>query len=172
MTSYKERLNAITTFIFDFDGVFTSGEVLLHDNDFIRTVDVKDSFAVQAASKNGYKIFIITGGTSEEVRERMIELGVEEVYLRSSHKLNVYESVKEKYNLVDEEILYMGDDIPDYKVMQKVGLSACPQDAVLEIKQIVHYQSPFNGGKRCVRDVIEQTMRLHGKWFQEGAEIW
>jgi len=172
MISYKERLNAVTTFIFDFDGIFTNGEVMLYNNDFLRTVDVKDSYAVQLAAKNDYKIFIITGGSSEEVRTRMKELGVLEVYLRSSRKLEVYEGIKEKYNLVDEEILYMGDDIPDYPVLEKVGVSTCPQDAVVEIKQLVHYQSPFDGGKRCVRDVIEQTMRLHGKWFKDGAYFW
>lgn len=172
MTSYKEKLAKISTFIFDVDGVITNGDIVLHANEFIRTLNVKDAYAIQHASKSGYPIFIITGGSSEEVKKRLLELGVKEVHLKSSKKLDVYEKIKADYSLCDEEILYMGDDIPDYLVMKKVGVATCPQDAAVEIKQICHYHSPVLGGKGCVRDVIEQTMRLHGKWFTEESVIW
>lgn len=172
MISYKERLNPITTFMFDVDGVLTDGDVILFKNEVVRTLNSKDAYAMQNAAKHGYKIFIITGGNSEEVKNRLLDLGVTEVHLKAANKLEIYSTIKSKHNLVDEEILYMGDDIPDYQVMEKVGMASCPQDAAVEIKQVSHYQSPFNGGKGCVRDVIEQTMRLHGHWFTEAGFTW
>lgn len=172
MISYKERLNPITTFIFDVDGVLTDGQVLLYNNEFVRSMNSKDAYALQNAVKHGYKIFVITGGNSEEVKNRLLDLGVTEVHLKSANKLTVYSAIKAAHNLNDEEILYMGDDIPDYPVLEKVGMACCPQDAAVEIKQIAHYQSPFFGGKGCVRDVIEQTMRLHGQWFTTEGFSW
>ena len=172
MISYKERLNNITTFMFDVDGVLTNGDVILFQNEIVRTLNSRDAYALQYASKKGYKIIIVTGGNSTEVRDRLLGLGVHEVYLSSSNKLNVYKGIKEKNGIVDEEILYMGDDIPDYEVMSIAGVAACPQDAAVEIKMISHYQSPFNGGKHCVRDVIEQTLRVQHKWFSTDAFEW
>ena len=172
MISYKERLNKITTFMFDVDGVLTNGDVLLFQNEILRTLNSRDAYALQYASKKGYKIIIITGGSSTEVRDRLLGLGAHEVHLSSSNKLKVYTSIKEKHGLNDEEILYMGDDIPDYEVMNIAGVAACPQDAAIEIKMISHYQSPFNGGKHCVRDVIEQTLRVQHKWFSNDAFEW
>lgn len=172
MTSYKEKLAKISTFIFDVDGVLTNGDILLFANDFVRTLNAKDAYAIQHAAKNNYQFFIITGGSSEEVKKRLLELGVKEVHLKSSKKIDVYEKIKADYSLSDEEILYMGDDIPDYLVMKKVGVATCPQDAAVEIKQICDYQSPYFGGKGCVRDIIEQTLRLQGKWFTEDSVIW
>lgn len=172
MTSYKERLNTVNTFIFDVDGVLTDGKIILYKGDFMRSLSSKDGYAIQYASKLGYKIFIITGGNSIDVKEALEGLGVKEVHLRSSNKLNVYEDLKKKFSLNDSEVLYMGDDIPDYKVMRTVGVATCPQDACVEIKQISHYQSPINGGQGCVRDIIEQTLRSQGKWFQENAFHW
>jgi 3-deoxy-D-manno-octulosonate 8-phosphate phosphatase (KDO 8-P phosphatase) len=172
MTSYKERLNTVNTFIFDVDGVLTDGKIILYKGDFMRSLNSKDGYAIQYASKLGYKIFIITGGNSIDVKEALEGLGVKEVHLRSSNKLNVYEDLKKKFSLNDSEVLYMGDDIPDYKVMRTVGVATCPQDACVEIKQISHYQSPVLGGNGCVRDVIEQTLRVQGKWFTEQAFEW
>jgi len=172
MTSFKARLNPITTFIFDVDGVLTTGDVILYSDEIIRILNSKDSYVMQLAIKLGYKIFIITGGSSQEVKNRLLELGVNEVYLKSSNKLAVYEDIKRAHKLSNEEILYMGDDIPDYEVLQKVGLATCPQDAAADIKRICHYQSPYLGGKGCVRDVIEQTLRVHEKWMGEGALYW
>lgn len=172
MKSYKELLPHVTTFMFDVDGVLTSGEVLLMNGDVYRTLNSKDGFALQHASKLGYKIFIITGGNSQEVKERLLKLGVTAVYLRSEKKIKVYNAIKEEYKLKDEEVLYMGDDLPDYEIMQQVATAACPQDACPEIKAISHYQSPLKGGKGCVRDVIEQTLKVQGKWMQELAFSW
>jgi 3-deoxy-D-manno-octulosonate 8-phosphate phosphatase (KDO 8-P phosphatase) len=172
MISYKERLNHITTLMFDVDGVLTNGDVILFQNEIVRTLNSRDAYAIQYAVKMGFKIIIVTGGNSQDVKDRLIGLGVHEVHLSSVNKLQVYNSIKEAHNLKDEEILYMGDDIPDYEVMQQVGAACCPQDAAVEIKAISHYQSPFNGGRHCVRDVIEQTLRVQNKWFQAEAFEW
>ena len=172
MKSYKENLPAITTFVFDVDGVFTDGSVMLLNNEVVRTLGSRDGYALQYAAKLGYRILIITGGNSEAVKVRLENLGATEVCLLSRNKLEVYDHLKKKYGFNDEEVLYMGDDIPDYQVMQLVKVATCPQDAAVEIKGISHYQSPINGGKGCVRDVIEQTLRVQGKWFQESAFEW
>ncbi len=172
MISYKEKLPQINTFIFDVDGVLTTGEVILTDGKVIRTMNSKDGYAIQYAVKMGYRILIITGGNSVDVKERLLGLGVDEVYLSSHEKTSVYKKSKLKYGFEDAQVLYMGDDIPDYHVMKMVGVSACPQDSAMEIKQLSDYQSPVMGGKGCVRDVIEQTLRSQGKWFTEEAFVW
>lgn len=172
MISYKEKLAGITTFIFDVDGVLTDGSVILYRDEVVRTLNSRDGYAIQFASKSGYRVLIITGGNSESVAERLTSLGATEVCLRSSNKVEVYNSLKSKYGFEDKEVLYMGDDIPDYQVMQMVEVSTCPQNAAVEIKHISDYQSPIAGGKGCVRDIIEQTMRVQGKWFSETAFEW
>lgn len=172
MKSYKELLNKVTTFIFDVDGVLTNGDILLYNGEYLRSMNTRDSYAIQYAIKKGYNVYIITGGSSQEVRNTLIGLGVQEVHLRASNKLEVYADLITRNNLADEEILYMGDDIPDFEVMSKVGVAACPQDAAIEIKRISDYQSPFNGGRHCVRDVIEQTLRVQNNWFAEDAFHW
>lgn len=172
MKSYKEKLPRIKTFIFDVDGVLTSGEVILTDGKVIRTMHSKDGYAIQYAVKMGYRILIITGGNSVDVKERLLGLGIDEVFLSSHDKVEVYNHCKAKYGFKDDEVLYMGDDIPDYKVMQMVGVATCPQDSAVEIKSISDYQSPINGGKGCVRDVIEQTLRSQENWFTEKAFAW
>lgn len=172
MTSYKLALPDISTFIFDVDGVFTDGKVYLLKDEIVRAFNSKDGYAVQYASKMGYKIFAITGGQSTEVRDRLLGLGMERVYLSAHNKLSCYEEIKADYHLSDKEIAYMGDDIPDIPVLRLAGLSTCPQDAVSDVKQVVHYQSPYFGGKSCVRDIIEQTLRVQGKWLSDRAYEW
>lgn len=172
MISYKERLPTITTFIFDVDGVLTDGTVALYKDEVVRTLNSRDGYALQYAAKKGYQILVITGGNSQSVSDRLLALGVKEVRLRSNNKLEVYKELKNKYKFEDEEVLYMGDDIPDYEVLQRVGVASCPQDATIEIKAICHYQSPFNGGNHCVRDVIEQTLRVQDNWFHPEAFEW
>jgi 3-deoxy-D-manno-octulosonate 8-phosphate phosphatase (KDO 8-P phosphatase) len=172
MISYKERLSAITTFLFDVDGVLTDGIVYPFKDDLLRGLNSKDGYAIQYAVKKGFRVFIVTGGSSEAVKQSLLHLGVTDVFLRSSNKIQVYEQLKAAYNLTDNEVAYMGDDLPDYQVMKHVGLAACPQDAVVEIKHISHYQSPLNGGKGCARDVIEQTLRVQEQWFHEEAFEW
>ncbi len=172
MISYKEKLKKITTFIFDIDGVLTNGDIIVFKGEMARTLNSRDGYALQYAVKMGYTILVITGGRSEDIKNRLLELGVHEVHLSSFNKLSVYNELKEKHNFLDEEVVYMGDDIPDYEVMKTVGVATCPQDACIEIKHISHYQSPFNGGRHCVRDIIEQTIRVQHKWFSEDAFEW
>ena len=172
MTSYKEGLNKITTFIFDVDGVLTNGDISVYQNENVRSLNSRDGYALQYAAKMGYNVFIITGGDSKEVKKRLLGLGAKEVCLSVRNKMDTYSDLKSIYKFSDDEVMYMGDDIPDYQVMNIVGVAACPQDAAVEIKSISHYQSPFNGGRHCVRDIIEQTLRVQEKWFTEKAFEW
>ncbi len=164
--SYLNRLHKINTFIFDVDGVLTDGSVILMpDGDYVRTMNIKDGFAMQAAVKAGYRLAVISAGRmSEGVKKRLENLGVQDIYLGVSDKKDAYETILFSYHLQAENIAYMGDDLPDYEVMQRAGLAACPADAATEIQAIAHYVSAYNGGKGCVRDLIEKVMRLQGKW--------
>lgn len=164
--SYKELLPYITTFIFDIDGVLTDGGVNILTQEAVRTINSRDGYALRYASKMGYSIFVISGGDSKALKKRLILNGVKDVVLNSSNKIDAYNALKTQYELKDDEVLYMGDDIPDYEVMKNVRVATCPQDAAAEIKAIAAYQSPYLGGKHCVRDVIEQTLRVQGKWFK------
>jgi 3-deoxy-D-manno-octulosonate 8-phosphate phosphatase (KDO 8-P phosphatase) len=171
--NFKQLLNNVSTFIFDVDGVLTDGTVLLMPNgEQVRNMNIKDGYALQLAIKKGYRVAIISGGKSEEVRTRMLGLGVTDVFLGVAYKLEKFEEYLLNNELKAEEILYMGDDIPDYEVMRKVGVAACPFDSAPEISSICSYISQKKGGEGCVRDVIEQTMRLHGKWFDNSGFVW
>lgn len=170
--NYKVKLNHINTFIFDVDGVLTNGNILINGKDYQRTINVKDSYAVQYAAKIGYKIFLITGGESECLKNTFLRLGVTEVRLESSNKLHVFEGIKNQYNLELSGCLYMGDDIPDIPLLKIVGLPVAPQDACIDVKNVANYVSPYPGGSGCVRDVIEQTLRVQGKWLGPDAYIW
>ena len=173
MSNYKALLSGVTTFIFDVDGVMTDGIVLLTpDGQMLRSMNVKDGYAIQLAIKKGYRIIIITGGNSEAVRQRFEGLGVQEVYLSIGNKLEVFHDIVKRDNLKMENILYMGDDIPDYEIMKEVGVAACPADAAQEIKHISKYISPIPGGKGCARDVLEQVMKVQDKWFDEDGFHW
>ncbi|MDQ6610745.1 MAG: HAD-IIIA family hydrolase [Bacteroidota bacterium] len=155
----------ITTFVFDVDGVLTDGTVLLLENGLqARQMNVKDGLALQMAMKAGYRVMIISGGSSEPVINRLNYLGIEEIHLGLKDKLKFFEGIKEKYSLAWNEVLYMGDDLPDIGVLEKVGLATCPADAVPEVKAVVRYISSFKGGKGCVRDVIEKVLKLNGHW--------
>ncbi len=163
--SYKEYLNHITTFIFDVDGVLTDGSVLVTTSgELLRVMSSKDGYALKTAVNSGYKVCIISGGTNEGVRERLNGLGVTDIYLGAHNKVKQLEEYMDINNLNPENILFMGDDIPDYVVMKMVGLPCCPQDAVPEIKAISKYVSHKNGGKGAARDVIEQVLKVQGKW--------
>lgn len=166
-SSYKEKLKEITTFIFDVDGIFTDGSLVLVPGEMARVMNVKDGFAVQLAVKKGLRLAIITGGSSEIVKERLEGLGIPEVYLRCHDKEKVYDDYLAKHNLTPSEVCYMGDDIPDYAVMKKTGLSAAPHDACEEILSVADYISNKNGGKGCVRDILEQAMKLKGMWMSD-----
>lgn len=163
--SYKEYLHNITTFIFDVDGVLTDGTITITTTgEMLRTMHTKDGFAIKAALNAGFNVCIISGGTNEGVRERLKALGVTDIYLGAHHKVEQLDEYLDIYNIKPEQALYMGDDLPDFHVMQMVGLACCPQDAVPEIKAIAHYISHKDGGKGCVRDVIEQVLKVQGKW--------
>ena len=165
MDNFKERLKDIKAFVFDVDGVFSEDMVLHTDGELTRHMNVKDGFAVKTAVDKGFIVAIITGGTSVSVKTRFQGLGVTDIYLGSHHKMEDYEDFHMKYNLKPEQILYMGDDIPDYEPMKASGLATCPADAVEEILNISHYVSDKDGGKGCVRDVIEQVLRAQKTWF-------
>lgn len=163
--SYKEIMNGITTFIFDVDGVLTDGSVFVtNEGEMLRTMNIRDGFALKAAVESGYNVCIISGGSNEGVRVRLKNLGITDIHLGSPDKVVTFKAYTSSYNINAEQVLYMGDDIPDYHVMQLTGLPACPQDACPEIKSISKYISHVNGGKGAVRDVIEQVMRVQGKW--------
>ena len=171
--NYKVLLKNITTFVFDFDGVLTDGKVyLLPPDQFVRTMNTRDSYANQYAVQKGYRVVIITGGNNEMVRERMEYLGVKDVFMRASSKLPVFEKFLNENSIAFENTLYMGDDLPDYHAIIKAGIGACPKDAADEVKQIADYISPQKGGKGCVRDVIEQVLKSQGKWFDENNLEW
>ncbi len=173
MSNCKTIFTRIKAFAFDVDGVFTDGQVfLLPGNEFIRAVNIKDGYAIQHCVKMGFMVGIITGGKSDEVALRFRKLGVTDIYMGSSNKLDSYEDFRMKYGLTYDETLYMGDDIPDYEIMKKVGLPACPKDAATEIKQIAKYISDKGGGRGCVRDVIEQVLRVQDKWFGKESFQW
>jgi 3-deoxy-D-manno-octulosonate 8-phosphate phosphatase (KDO 8-P phosphatase) len=165
MDNFKEKLSKIKAFVFDVDGVFSDNVLLDSDGELIRHMNVKDGFAVKTAVKKGFPIGIITGGNSNSVRLRFELLDVHDVYLASPNKMDDFKNFCSKYHLQASEILYMGDDIPDYEVMTKVGIAASPSDAIPEIHSISHYISHKKSGEGCVRDVIEQVLKAHGKWF-------
>ncbi|WP_422103927.1 KdsC family phosphatase [Winogradskyella sp.] len=163
--SYKEHLINITTFIFDVDGVLTDGTITVTtDGEMLRSMSIKDGFALKTAVDAGFKVCIISGGSNEGVRKRLRGLGITDIYLGAHHKIEQLDEYLDIYNIKPESVLYMGDDIPDYPVMKLVGLPCCPQDAAPEIKAISKYISHKNGGKGAVRDVIEQVLKVHGKW--------
>jgi 3-deoxy-D-manno-octulosonate 8-phosphate phosphatase (KDO 8-P phosphatase) len=160
-----ELFKKITTFVFDVDGVMTDGTVLLLENGLqARQMNIKDGLALQMALKNGYRVMIISGGTSEPVIRRLQYLGIEEIHLGLKDKLKFFDGIREQYELEWDQILYMGDDLPDLPVLEKAGLSCCPNDAVAEVKEVSKYISPHEGGKGCVRDVIEKVLKLNGHW--------
>jgi len=163
--SYKKKLHRITTFIFDIDGVMTDGKVYIPDEgNLMRSMHTKDGFAIKTAINKGFRVAVISGVQDKNVLRRLEYLNIEDIYIRVQDKLPVYKQFIKKYNLDSSEILYMGDDIPDLPLLKEVGLSAAPRDAVQEVLDEVDYISPKNGGNTCVRDVIEQVLRVQGKW--------
>ncbi|MFV9484450.1 KdsC family phosphatase [Christiangramia sp. ASW11-125] len=168
--SYKEYLNQITTFVFDVDGVLTDGSLQVSTKgELLRTMNTKDGYAMKMALKAGFTVCIISGGKNEGVRERLRGLGITDIYLGVDDKVEQMDEFFDIYDIKPEQVLYMGDDIPDYYPMKLVGLPCCPQDAVPELKEISLYVSHKNGGEGCVRDVIEQVMKVQGKWMEKNS---
>jgi 3-deoxy-D-manno-octulosonate 8-phosphate phosphatase (KDO 8-P phosphatase) len=173
MANYKEQLREINTFIFDYDGVMTDGSVIMTAaGEAYRISNVKDGYALQLARKKGYRVAVISGAKSESMTQRLLTLQVTDVFMGVEKKLDVFRSYMEQHNLSKENILYMGDDIPDYEVMLEAGVATCPADAAEEIRAVSKYISHFNGGKGCVRDVIEQVLKVQGMWMNDDAYHW
>lgn len=173
MINYKEKLSPIRAFVFDFDGVMTDGSVWVYaDRETVRAGNIKDGFAVQYAVKKGYIIAVISGATSASIDNRMQMLGVDQCFTGCGNKIETYEHFLKANNLTDSQVLYMGDDLPDYPILKRAGVSTCPADAAVEIRNMVDYISLYPGGHGAVRDVIEQVLRLHGNWFHEDAVVW
>ncbi len=163
--NFKEKLKQVTTFIFDVDGVLTDGSLLvMPDGEFLRRMNIKDGYAMQLAIKKGFKIAIISGGHSTGVPVRLKRLGVHEVHMGVTDKFQTLREMADRMKFDLSQVLYMGDDLPDLKVMKACGIPCAPHDAAAEIKNISMYVSPQNGGQGCVRDVIEQVLRLHNSW--------
>lgn len=163
--SYKESMNDITTFIFDVDGVLTDSSVhITSTGEMLRTMNIRDGYAMKAAVESGYHVCVISGGSNEGVRVRLQNLGITDIHLACPDKVKTFKEYTNLYTIKPEQVLYMGDDIPDYHVMQLVGLPTCPQDASPEIKDVSTYISHKEGGRGAVRDVIEQVMKVQGKW--------
>lgn len=163
--SYKRQLKDITTVILDVDGVLTNGLVTITtEGELLRQMNIKDGYALKTAVDNGLRICIISGGKNDGVKKRLENLGISEVYLGIHDKIEKYYEIVDGYGLRAEEIVYMGDDIPDVPVMKLVGLPCCPNDAAPEIRSLAKYVSPKNGGQGCVRDILEQILKVQGKW--------
>ena len=162
-------LSLIRAIVFDVDGVLSRETITLaSDGEPLRTVNIKDGYAIQLACKMGLRVVILTGGNTYAVRLRYERLGVTDIYMGSSIKVKAYEEFLEKSGLTDSQVLYMGDDIPDYEVMRRCGCPCCPSDACPDIKALSLYVSERKGGEGCARDVIEQVMRAQGKWLNDG----
>lgn len=167
--SYKEYLKHITTFVFDVDGVLTDGSILVNtEGEMLRKMNIKDGFALKTAVDEKFNVCIISGGSNEGVRKRLQGLGINDVHLGAGNKTEILNNYFASKQVNAENVLYMGDDVPDLVAMKIVGLPCCPQDAVPEIKVICKYISHKKGGKGAVRDVIEQVLKVQGKWMSNG----
>jgi len=165
--SLLEKFSSIQLLAFDLDGVLTNGKVAVMPNgDWIREMDIKDGYALQHAIKSGLHIAVITGSASAAVGERLQKLGIRNFHQNVSSKSTVIKDIMREHGLSQQQVLFMGDDIPDLEAFGEVGLKTCPADAVNELLQQADYISPRNGGNGCVRDVIEKTMRAKGIWEQ------
>lgn len=166
MGNFKEDIARVRVLVFDVDGVLTDGDIIVTpEGDFLRKYHAKDGFALSLALRKGYKIAIITGGWGQCLTLRLKMLGIEHTYLNCLQKLNALRDLMQKLDAGPDEILYMGDDIPDLEPMMHVGMPVCPSDAASEVIRASRYVSHYKGGEGCVRDVVEQVMRARGDWY-------
>jgi 3-deoxy-D-manno-octulosonate 8-phosphate phosphatase (KDO 8-P phosphatase) len=165
--SYKEKLIKIKNFVFDVDGVFTDGSIIVDNSgNELRVFSTRDGIAVKLATDKGYNFCVISGGKNEGVRKRLNKLGIKNVYLGVSNKMEVFKSFMNDNNLKTTETMFMGDDIPDIQILKMVGLSCCPNDAANEVREVVDYISIKKGGEGCVRDIIEQILTIQKNWIE------
>jgi 3-deoxy-D-manno-octulosonate 8-phosphate phosphatase (KDO 8-P phosphatase) len=173
MTNLIPQFKNIKAFVFDIDGVLTSGQVMVtEEGHMLRSVHIKDGFAIQHAVKSGYIVAIISGGKSEGMRLRFEGLGVSYIYMGQSEKLTAFHDFQQKVGLEEIEMAYMGDDLPDLPVMRKVGLSCCPKDACQDVLQEAQFISQVKGGMGCARDLIERVMRIQETWHNDETHRW
>lgn len=167
-------LQKIKAVVFDVDGVLSASTIQMDGKgEPVRTINIKDGYAIQLAVKHGIRLAIMTGGHNENIRFRYDYLGVKDVYINCSMKIRTWEELLSKYDLHEEEIIYVGDDIPDYEVMKRAGCPCCPKDACTEIKEISTYVSDYEGGHGVARDILEQVLKAQGKWvLNEKAFGW
>ncbi len=171
--NYKVKLHSIKAFIFDYDGVMSDGMIYCGNKQtVVRSGNVKDGYAIQYAIKCGYKVAILSGGRGESITERCAMLGIKDVFVSCENKIDMFNKFLTDNGFEAKNVLYMGDDIPDYDIMVMAGVACCPKDAAQEIKDVSDYISDKDGGCGCVRDVIEQVLRLQGQWFNENAKQW
>ncbi len=164
-------LAKIRAVVFDVDGVLSRETITLSaSGEPLRTANIKDGYAIQLAQKTGLRVAIITGGRTEAVRVRFANLGIEDIYSGSAVKTVALADFQKRHGLRPEEIIYVGDDIPDYEAMRRVGCPCCPKDACAEIKDVSVYVSHKAGGEGVGRDIIEQVLRVQGKWMT-GSEV-
>lgn len=174
MVFFKDDLKKVRAFIFDVDGVLShQSQNLAADGELIRTSCTKDGYAIMYSIRKGYIVAVISGGGAPGIRERLEKLGVNsrDIYLKVANKVEALEEIKQRYGLCQEEIMYMGDDIPDYNVMTQVGVPVCPLDACEEIKSVARYISDIKGGDGCVRDVIGQVLKARGDWMDTSCYV-
>ncbi len=163
-----DQFKNINTIVLDVDGVLTDGTLLVMPGGLMaRRMNIKDGYALQLAVKKGYHVVVISGGDSAEVKERLLKLGISDVYMKVQDKLAVLKEYLLVKGIDAATTAYMGDDIPDYDVMKLVGLPCCPSDAAFEIKALSVYVSPIAGGAGCVRDMVEKIMRVGGHWNED-----
>lgn len=168
MSGISYDLLKIKAFAFDVDGVLSTSTIPLHPSgEPMRMINIKDGYAIQYAIKSGYPLAIITGGKTDAVRKRFTSLGVSDIFLGADIKLPIYEKWLEKHNLTDEEVMFMGDDIPDMEIMLRAGLPIAPADAANDVLTIAKYISPYKGGEGCGREIIETVMKAQGKWIAD-----
>jgi len=168
-SNYKQKLTHIKAFVLDVDGVLTNGELYIRpDGTLMRKMNAKDGYILKLAIELGYKIAIITGGREQEVKTRLKKLGVHEVFLNCHNKLPTLLEFMESYQLNKDNVMYMGDDMPDIEALTHVGFSCCPKNAVNDVKLVCDYISHENGGEGCVRDIIEQTLKVTNNWDLNG----
>lgn len=173
MESFLNKLKEITTLIFDVDGVLTNGSVFVNEDGVqSRAFNIKDGYALQLAIKCGYNVCTVSGSRSKSAVYRLNSLGIKDVYMGIHTKIEKLKIYLEEKSISPKNVLYMGDDIPDFEAMQYVGLPVCPADAVEEIKAISKYVSAYAGGTGCARDVIEKVLKIQGRWMQEEAYSW
>ena len=165
--SYKEKLIKIKNFVFDVDGVFTDGSIIVDNSgNELRVFSTRDGIAVKLATDKGYNFCVISGGKNEGVRKRLNKLGIKNVYLGVNNKIGIFKSFMNDNNLKTTETMFMGDDIPDIQILKMVGLSCCPNDAANEVREVVDYISIKKGGEGCVRDIIEQILTIQKNWIE------